>query len=165
LVFPEGHRVVFVPVVSKTYSDAGFLATNWDIWTLSLKIKGQNIKIIKTFTATNEADGKVVVIETPLTPKRDSDDHQVASPTSDGYTASCMYVASYGINLGCWVLPDNPFGYYYTTVYRYGYTNNPSSPSWWGCWQGSIHVCPRYETSGSPWYWVTCGFPPSHPQG
>lgn len=143
--------------------ESGFLANSGESWTLSLSINRQKKSVIEAFAARTDSDG-TVVIEAQV-PKVDVHEQGfVAPPQTDSYSTACQYVPSYGISFGCWSLPDNPLGYYYTTVYRYGQTTDPYS-QWWACWQGSIHVCPQIEHPSSPFTWITCGFPPSHPQG
>lgn len=163
LAFKEGYQAVFVMAFDEQGKESGFLANSGESWTLSLSINRQKKSVIEAFAARTDSDG-TVVIEAQV-PKVDVHEQGfVAPPQTDSYSTACQYVPSYGISFGCWSLPDNPLGYYYTTVYRYGQTTDPYS-QWWACWQGSIHVCPQIEHPSSPFTWITCGFPPSHPQG
>jgi hypothetical protein len=158
----EGREAVFVPVFDLKGADVGFLTHSDDSWTLSLSFRSDDAAIVEGFTARIDSHGKPIV-EAHVMPTSAGlgDQGRVTSSAS----ASCQYVSGYGFNFGCWSPSDNPFGYYYTNVYRYGTTPDPSSPSWWACYQGYIHVCPRYESPGSPFIYPVCGFPPRHPEG
>jgi hypothetical protein len=177
LAFPQGDRIIFISLVNSIGRESGFLASSAEGWSLSIETLEKNSTVFEGFVARLDGNGNAVV-DSKSTHRLDSintssipDNHHaeresvIFSPIAFGTASSCQYVRNYGINFGCVNLKSNPFGYYYTKVYRYGTTPDPRSPSWWACWQGSIHVCPRYESQGSPFVTVTCGFPPRHPAG
>lgn len=166
LTFPEGYRVIFVPVFDERNVDSGFLASSEDSWTLALDVASEKGRLVEGFAA--RLVGNKAVVEAHLKPPQTVPDEHSAQPPivpMGTYSTSCQYVSGYSMSIGCWSFPDNPFGYYYTWVYRYGHTTDPYS-QWWACWQGSVHVCPQIEEAGSPITWPVCGYPPpAHPRG
>ena len=175
VIFPEGYKAVFIPVFDKKGIETGFLACNDEKWALSIVTTSGESQAFKSFIAKLDEKGQAVVEQQPTMQFDDADVHSDADakvlPVAFVGTSmvaaqtSCNYVRNYGINFGCFNPRSNPLGYYYTRLYRYGTTPDPRSPSWWACYRGSIHVCPRFESQGSPFTTVTCGFPPGHPAG
>lgn len=164
--FSEGYQAVFVPALDREEKEKGFLANSGDVWALSLSLGDGPAKVSEGFLAKLGEDG-AVRIEVGFMSTSD----EMSRPSildrvdAKAVSMSCQYVDSTGFNFGCFALPNNPFGQYYLSVYRYGTSPSLSSPAWWACYQGSIHVCPLNEAAGSPYKWITCGAPPAHPQG
>lgn len=173
IVDVDGAQAFFIPVLDKNGQESGFLANTGTLWLLSLAVTGKDKTIVEGFTAKINSDNKVVVEAEPQPESQGTTapaeftlhDNLTIGPTASSTQSSCQYVSSYSINLSCFSWPDNPFGYYYIQVTRFGTTPNPMSPQWWACYQGSIHVCPEFENSGSPLTIPVCGVPPSHPIG
>jgi hypothetical protein len=161
--FSEGYRALFVPALDGNGDDHGFLTTSGDVWALSLSLANGPVTVAEGFTAKTGADG-TTSIEVAFTTKPESP-VAMPYPAPESVSASCQYVESDGFSYGCFALPDNPFGQYYTNIYRYGTDPDSSHVAWWACYQGGIHVCPVTESSGSPLRWVVCGSPPAHPIG
>lgn len=164
LRFPEGYLAVFIPVIDADEREAGAFASGAGRWTLSLALRDASGLALEGLEAIADPSGfvKVEVASAAFVDAAEPDALSLSAASSD---ASCLYVASYWINYSCWSPDENPFAYYHAWVYRFGTTPDPMNPSWWACWQGYIHVCPRYESQGSPITFPVCGFPPSHPQG
>lgn len=169
VLLPEGDRAAFVPVVNSKGEERGFLASGGGEWTLSLEIEQTNGPLVETYRATIGDSGRAIV-EAVARPDVETESAEPSGPRIAPNavitypTKTCSYVSSYSINFGCFNPRSNPFGYYYVTTTRYGYTPDPRSPSWWACYRGSTHVCPRFETRGK----ITmprCGLPPEHPWG
>jgi hypothetical protein len=177
---PEGDRTAFVPVLDADGKERGFLAHAGDSWTLAFEMPGQSGQVIETYRAKLDESGHPSI--EAVSPKDASNAPNVENATSLEQfetqsggrrattesvitypTRSCAYVKSYGLNWGCVNFGSNPFGYYYLMIARVGY-GGPSY-SWWACYQGAIHICPVQEYPGSPYYRVSCGFPPAHPVG
>jgi hypothetical protein len=166
-VFPEGYRAILVPVVDEKGRDSGFLVSSGESWSLSLTIRQGKKQIPETFSGKFGQDGEAVVEAGP-TPKEsdiDNEGNDELTINSVAPTTSCAYVSKLGFNFGCWIPNSNPFGYYYVETARHGTTPDPRSPSWWACYRGAIHICPRFEAPGSPYNFPVCGFPPPHPLG
>ena len=169
----DGTQVFFIPVLDERGRESGFLAHRGDLWLLSLAIANKDKTIVEGFTAKINSENQVAVEtehhpgsqEAAETTEFPLHDKVTIGPTASSTQSSCQYVSSYSVSFGCFALPDNPFGYYYIQVTRFGTTPNPMSPQWWACYQGSIHVCPEFENSGSPLTIPVCGFPPLHPIG
>src|SRR5437588_4246659 len=169
----DGTQAFFIPLLDENGQESGFLAHRGDLWLLSLVVPTKQKTIIEGFTARIEGNNEVVVEAkaqsgsqaTSASAQFVPHDNLKLGPTASSTQSSCQYVSSYSINLSCFSWDDNPFGYYYIQVTRFGTTPNPMSPQWWACYQGSIHVCPEFESSGSPLTIPVCGVPPSHPAG
>jgi hypothetical protein len=171
LQLPEGDYVTVIPAFSANNEERGFLARSADDWTLALELPQPTGNLIETYRARVDTDTHVTVEAVPA-PELGSEHMEspgrIPSMAPNAIitypTTSCSYVSRYSMNVGCINLKSNPFGYYYVITTRTGYTPDPRSPSWWACYRGSIHICPRYETR-TPITMPVCGFPPGHPNG
>ena len=173
LTFPAEGKTFFIPVLDERGNESGFLSINEELWALSLRIESDRQIVLGGFSIRIDQTGMVVMeqIEKEISSAPTCSDAKIAIlgaetiiPRESGVT-SCSYVSSTGFSIGCFALPDNPLGAYYVQTYRYGTTPDPLNPSWWACYQGYIHVCPRYENPGSPYNFPTCGYAPNHPAG
>jgi hypothetical protein len=153
---------VFVPVLDQREKEKGFLVNSGEVWALSLIFENGPTKIPETFMAKIVGGGSVTVEVGYATKGNSVGLPHIASKT---ISAACQYVKNTGFDFSCFALPDNPFGQYYTTYYRYGTNPSPTIYAWWACYKGAAHACPLNEAAGSPYVWVTCGAPPDHPQG
>jgi hypothetical protein len=162
--FAGRYKAVFVPAFDTEGRERGFFVSNGQTWTLSLAFASEGTKFYESFRTKTDADGNVVVEAVPLS--GGSDTHLALG--MDG--SACSYVSNFGMRWFCYDCDftpygcTNPFAYYYTKVYRWGYSY-PEGPSWWACYLGNLHVCPLHEASGSPYFSDLCGIPPSHPEG
>ncbi len=161
VIFREGHQAIFIPVFDALGQERGFLVNSDTAYILSIEIEQKASSVFEGFSATFDEQNRVR-IEVDSRSKLNNPEHRRLEFSSN-FADACRYLDGVGLSFACWSHDENPFGYYYVTVYRIGSTPDPRSPTWWACWWGSIHVCPRYENPGSPYRLAVCGIPPSHP--
>lgn len=160
--YAEGYQALFIPALDRDGIEKGFLANSGAVWTLSLRVGGGPTELPEGYIAKVEENGRVSVEVGNMTRPGNTDDTLILDKS---ISWACQYVKSTGFNFGCFALPDNAFGQYYTTYYRYGTIPDIMSTSWWVCYKGIPHNCPVTESPGSPYIWVSCGAPPDHPEG
>lgn len=59
----------------------------------------------------------------------------------------CQYISEVGFSIGCWALPDNPFGYYHVIITKIGDPITAYHYQWCADWQGNAVSCPLNETT------------------
>jgi hypothetical protein len=159
-IYSLEENFLVVPLVNINGSNTGHIVISQEIWAVGITrdkiptgylvnstgtdiIKLKSSSIFETFQNQEVGSGDSMQLQSSM---------------------SCQYAASVGLNIGCINLKTNPLGYYYDWTTRVGY-GDPSSPQWWACFWGNIHVCPQYEYEYSPIVIPTCGYPPVHPAG
>jgi hypothetical protein len=167
--FESGERAVIVPLRGDETFDVGHIMGSESVFALSLGyFDDDGERNILGMYAEFDNDGTVNV-RTEDVPTAEEETHEhsdggVQRSALWGESTWCQYVDWYYVSIAC-IEDGNPFGYYYYNIYRYGITEDPMYPNWFSCYQSQIHVCPQYEHPDSPFTWIECGFPPSHPAG
>lgn len=155
--------VLLIPVVN---SDDGLVAGRVVIsdveWAVGID---QGDELPTGYLVTDDGAAKTLVLQ-PM-PIPDNDPHSEASSVTKSVPGlqGCQYVSFIGaFHLACINFGSNPLGYYYEQTSRVG-IGDPSTPQWWACYHGGLHVCPENEYEFSPVIVTLCGFAPNHPTG
>jgi hypothetical protein len=152
-------RMLTIPLKSDDGSRTGTLAIQNERWMILLNTESDRGRMVDLLEVQSQGETVQFVDRTDLLPDESTLDH-IGLPVAKA-SSSCAYVGRVSFYWAC-LSDGNPLGYQYDVYLRSG-TYNPTSPNWWACWWGSIHVCPNPQTSFQKF--PICGFPPRHPTG